>query len=133
MSSKFSPGQSGNPKGRPKGIVDRRSQTRTLLEDALPSAVAKLVELVEQGNVTALRMLFDRTMPALRSQPDETEFALAADVSAPSAIRSIVVAMAAGNISIDKGKALIDALTAEANFRTHTELEERIKALEARK
>ena len=46
----FLPGTSGNPKGRPPGIKDKRVRAReNLLHPLLPDAVEKLATAVNQG------------------------------------------------------------------------------------
>ena len=64
----FQPGHSGNPIGRPKGIVDRRLKLRGLLEDHADEIIEKLVELAKAGDSNALRLCVDRLLP--RVKPD---------------------------------------------------------------
>jgi len=40
----FKTGQSGNPVGRPKGIIDKRAQLRSLIQPHAEDLVNKLVE-----------------------------------------------------------------------------------------
>lgn len=64
----FQPGQSGNPIGRPKGIVDRRSEYRSMLEPYAKELIEKLVEMAKGGEPTALRLCIERLLP--RVKPD---------------------------------------------------------------
>lgn len=59
----FSPGKSGNPYGRPRGIRDRRTSLRDLLEPHAPQLVAKAVEPALAGDSSALRLCIDRLIP----------------------------------------------------------------------
>lgn len=64
----FQAGQSGNPIGRPKGIVDRRNEFRSMLEPHAKELIEKLVEMAKGGEPTALRLCIERLLP--RVKPD---------------------------------------------------------------
>jgi hypothetical protein len=64
----FRPGQSGNPKGRPKGIADKRIELRSLLELHAEELVEKLIERAKAGDSMALRLCVERLIP--RVKPD---------------------------------------------------------------
>ncbi len=64
----FLPGQSGNPSGRPKGIVDRRAEWRELLQTHAKDLIEKLIEEAKAGEPTALRLCIERLLP--RIKPD---------------------------------------------------------------
>jgi hypothetical protein len=63
----FRPGQSGNPRGRPTGIVDRRTALRSQLEDAAPELLASAIEMARQGDPHMMRLLLSRLLPAPRA------------------------------------------------------------------
>jgi hypothetical protein len=64
----FRPGQSGNPRGRPAGIVDRRMALRSQLEDAAPELLARAIEMARQGDPYMMRLLLSRLLPAPRAE-----------------------------------------------------------------
>lgn len=64
----FQSGQSGNPSGRPKGIIDKRAELRGLLEPHAKEIVEKLIESAKAGDSTALRLCVERLIP--RVKPD---------------------------------------------------------------
>jgi hypothetical protein len=66
----FKPGQSGNPNGRPKGIIDRRVELRGLLESHAKDIIEKLAERAKLGEPVALRLCLERLLP--RIKPDES-------------------------------------------------------------
>jgi hypothetical protein len=58
---KFQPGQSGNPKGRPKGAENKSTQAIAEALDTgidLDSAILKLKELIDEGNLNAIKLYF---------------------------------------------------------------------------
>lgn len=63
----FKAGQSGNPKGRPKGSKDKRTELRELLEPHAPELIQKAVDMALGGDVSALKMCLDRLIPPIKS------------------------------------------------------------------
>ena len=60
----FKPGQSGNPKGRPKGALNKTTRAAmVLLENEAEDLTRKLVELAKGGDITALRLCLERLIP----------------------------------------------------------------------
>jgi len=64
----FQPGQSGNPNGRPKGIIDKRTELRNLFESHAKEIIEKLIESAKAGDPIALRLCVERLIP--RIKPD---------------------------------------------------------------
>lgn len=91
----FKTGQSGNPKGRAKGSVNRRTQLAKLIEPHAEQLVAKMVDLALGGDVAALRLCIERLIPKIRYEPTGIEL--------PSNMNE-------NNLSQLKGKLLLAAL-----------------------
>ncbi len=107
----FKPGQSGNPKGRPKGIADRRTQWRDSLRAELPDLLARLLELAKAGDPNAIKMILDRVAPPLRSQAEPIELpALAKAVTLSDKAAAVIAAVADGSIGTDAASDLLGAL-----------------------
>ena len=66
---RFSPGKSANPAGRPRGAKGKRLQ---LPPDLTTEAIAALAEAVAGGDVQAIRLVLDRTIPALKAITPES-------------------------------------------------------------
>jgi hypothetical protein len=64
----FMSGISGNPSGRPKGIVDRRMKLRLLLEDRAEEIVNLAMERAASGSDSVLVALINRLLPNLRPE-----------------------------------------------------------------
>lgn len=62
--SKFKTGQSGNPGGRPKGVLNKATlASQTLLDGEAEAMTRKVVELAKDGNLAALRLCLERLLP----------------------------------------------------------------------
>jgi hypothetical protein len=125
-------GQSGNPKGRPPGRTDARTKiTRALLDDA-PAVARVVIDAALEGDLQAASIVLARCAPALRPESYPVQFPF--DASAPIAnqIEAVLSAMAAGDLSPDVAKQIIDAIGTLSNARAVEELEARIITLEAK-
>jgi hypothetical protein len=66
--AKFQKGKSGNPAGRPKGILDRRAALNGFLMLHAESLIEKVVTLALSGDTQALRLCLDRLIPKLPNE-----------------------------------------------------------------
>lgn len=124
----FKIGQSGNPSGRPKGIKDKRSAFKAMVEPNCEKLIQKAVDMALDGNEAMLRLLLDRVLPAkLREDP------IPIDIKSESLIgqvRVILSELAVGNITPLCAKSLMDTVAIEAKIIESDELEKRIQVLE---
>ncbi len=128
--TKFKPGQSGNPGGRPPN-AGPIGEIRKAIGDELPAIVAKLVEMAKEGDVQAARVLVERVVPAIKP----VDFAQVIELSGTTLTeqgRSALAAMASGQIAPAQAAQLMTALASLAKLIETTELESRIAALEQR-
>ena len=59
----FTKGASGNPAGRPKGIKDKRHRFNEAIESMIPQVLDSVFQKAVAGDVTAAKMLLDRSLP----------------------------------------------------------------------
>jgi hypothetical protein len=125
--AKFQKGQSGNPAGRPRGIVTQAKLREAILGD-IPDILSTLVEAAKGGDVAAAKLLVDRTIPALKPTSDPVSFTPGATLADTG--HAIMQAVALGQMTTDQGTALISALAGLARVIEVDQLARRIDALE---
>ena len=68
--TRFKPGKSGNPKGRPQGSRSKATLlAEALLEGQAEELVQTLVDKALEGDVTALRVCIERLVPPRKDRP----------------------------------------------------------------
>ncbi len=128
---RFSPGESGNPTGRPRGSKDKRTALRCLLEPHAPALVAKVVELALAGDTTALRIALDRIIPPAKAKDDPIRLPLAGDSLAAKGA-AVITALGAGEIPPDVANTILQGIAAQARIIEFDELAKRVEELEQR-
>jgi len=127
----FKPGQSGNPKGRPIGSKDKRSEFRGLLQSNADKLVKKAVEMALNGDSTAMRLCLERIVPPYKARAENTSIGpLNGSLTAQG--QAIIEKMGNGDISPDETAAMLQALAAQAKITEIDDLEKRISKLEER-
>ena len=129
--TKFKPGQSGNPNGKPKGAKDKRTELRGLLQPHAKELVNKVVEKALEGDTTALRLCLDRLIPPYRAGNisvvlDEIEGTLTEKGE------KIISAMGSGQITPSDASSMLSALAAQSRIVEIDNLDQRVKTLEQR-
>lgn len=130
MAARFKPGESGNPSGRPRGIPDKRSSLRALLEPHAKDLVAKVVELAKDGDVSALRICIDRLIPVPKAKDEVVTLEGFTDSPAECG-RVVLAAVGDGSLTPEQGSTIMGTLSSQARIVEVAELEQRISALEA--
>ncbi|WP_432741738.1 DUF5681 domain-containing protein [Methylobacter sp. G7] len=126
-STKFQPGVSGNPKGKPK---DKTPATllRKSIAEAMPEIILSLIEQAKAGDVAASKCLLDRVCPTLK--PQAMPICLPVNGSLADQGGEIIRATMAGQIPPDIGSQLITALSNQGKLVELQELTRRIDELE---
>ena len=133
--TKFAPGQSGNPAGKPKGARNKTTLAiEALLEGEADALARKAIEMAKDGDGPALRMCLDRLAPPRKDAPvcfDLPPITCVADaVEASSALLS---AVAAGDVTPDEASRIMSLLTSHKVLVETGEFERRLEALEAKR
>lgn len=133
----FRKGQSGNPKGKPKGALNHATRAvQTLLDGEAEALTRKAVEMALEGDTTALRLCLERLCPPAREKAISAGPNLPAKLTTenlPEALEMIVKAVASGDLLPGEGQALTAMLNGLGKALELSELEKRIAALEGRK
>jgi Family of unknown function (DUF5681) len=65
----FKPGYSGNPAGKPRGCRNKTTiAVEQLLQGEAETITRKAIELAKAGDLTAIRLCFDRLLPVRRDR-----------------------------------------------------------------
>jgi hypothetical protein len=126
----FVKGQVANPKGRPRGIPDRRTKYRELIEPHLPALVDKCVTMALGGDVQALRLCLERVFPAMKPGDEHVELAPEGSSYPSEQARVVVDALLSGRITPASASALMMVIVGQVRVIEVDELMRRIDALE---
>jgi len=130
-SSRFKPGQSGNPAGRKKGSRNHITKLLAALEKDLPQLIAAVKARALEGDTAALRLLLERLIPTKKS---ESSLVVIENIDSAKTLTEkstlIMDAIANGRIPPDVGSSLISALGNTAKIMEIDDLQKRVEALE---
>lgn len=133
--TKFSPGQSGNPAGRPKGARNKTTLAiEALLEGEADALTRKAIEMAKEGDGPALRMCLDRLAPPRKDAPVTFDLPPIESVAdAVEASSALLVAVAGGEVTPDEAARIMSLLTSHKVLVETCEFERRLEALESKK
>jgi Family of unknown function (DUF5681) len=126
-STKFQPGVSGNPKGKPKDKTPATLLRKAIVED-MPEIILALIKQAKAGDTAAAKILLDRCCPPLK--PQSMAITLPVNGSLAEQGNEIIRATLSGHIPPDVGSQLITALANQGKLVELQELTERIERLE---
>jgi hypothetical protein len=126
---KFTPGVSGNPKGRPpRPRAPTEAKLRGDILKASPAIIAGLIARAEEGDTGACKILLDRVLPPLRPTEPAVPLVLG-DLAA--ATQRILEALETGIINLDQGAKLANIVGTLTRSAEAADFEARLRALEA--
>ena len=128
----FEPGQSGNPKGRPKGARNKTTMAiEALLEGEADVILRTLLDKAKEGDSTALRLCLERLLPPRRDRAVSFELGeIKSSADLEQASSSVLTACADGVLTPDEATKVMSLISAHAQVLGQTELERRLAALE---
>ena len=128
--SRWKPGQTGNPKGRPPGQSEI-TRLRASLAGDVPEILAGLVMDAKGGDVQAARLILERIRPPVKAVEQAVALQLPEGGTLTAQGRAVLSAVAYGELAPSQGAALLGAIGTLARVTEIDELSARIAALEA--
>ena len=129
--TKWKPGQSGNPKGKPRGVGSVQ-KLREEIGEQIPAIINQLLAAAKNGDVQAARLLLERVLPPLKAVEQASPLTLP-DGSLTEQGRAVLAAVSAGELAPGQGAQLITAIGTLARVAEIDELEQRIRNLEEKR
>lgn len=123
----FLKGHSGNPGGR----SSQTQAIRAKLAEGAEAVTKKVLAAARKGDMQACRLILERLVPPVKPTAEPVQFELD-DSDLPSAARSILRAIASGELPPDQGRHLITALGAVSRVIEVEELEKAVEELRQR-
>ena len=131
---KFEKGQSGNPKGRPKGARNRLAVT---VDKLMQADATKIVEVAldkaKSGDAAFVRMVLDRIIPPVKDRPVTFDLpGIDSAQDAAVAAGAVLRAVADGDLTPIEAAELSKIVSTYVTALEASDLEQRIAKLEAR-
>lgn len=127
--TKFKPGKSGNPNGKPKGAKNKRAAYRELFEKKSEDLIKKAIQLAEGGDVPCLKLCIDRIVSPYRAE-DATIFLDDMTGTLTEKGEKIIEAMGSGDVSPSDTASMLTAIAAQVRITEMDDLTKRIETLE---
>jgi hypothetical protein len=131
--SQFKRGQSGNPRGKPKGARNKSTlAAEALLEGTLEGVCRRIQEEAINGNMQAAKMILERFLPPRKDRLIRLslpEIKTQEDILSASSL--IVTAVCKGEISPSEGEALSRTIDLHSKAIEAHEFELRLQILES--
>ena len=121
--ARFEKGRSGNPAGRPKGIVSQ-ANLREAISNDLPEILAAMLKAAKGGDVAAAKLLLDRTIPPLKQRDTPVKIAITGQDIVKDG-QAIIDALGNGQITPGEAGILFQALSSLARVKEIDALERR--------
>jgi hypothetical protein len=133
--TRFKPGVSGNPAGRPKGARHKATiAAEQLLDGESEALTRKAIELAKNGDVTALRLCLGRILPERKDRPVSFELpTMTCANDASRAMSEIIQAVADGDLTPSEAEIMTRLIDSYIKTIESAEFEKRIIALEQAK
>jgi Family of unknown function (DUF5681) len=109
---RFTPGQSGNPAGRPLGSRNRKTLAcEALFEAEAEEAVRNVIDRAKDGQPAAMRLCMERAVPTGRNRPLAIALPpIKRPEDAEAAVEVVTAELGAGNLTIQEASSLISLI-----------------------
>ena len=127
----FKPGQSGNPKGRPRGSRNKATLAAEALLDGEAEAITrKCIELALGGNIHALRICMDRICPPRKERPVAVKLPRVTSAEDLSKLTAAMVnAVARGELDPQQAASMAALVSAHGRALHAVEIEHKLASL----
>lgn len=125
----WQPGQSGNPKGRPPGIIDKRQRMQKALGEDADAIIQVIKARALAGDMQAAALIVSRLVPNLKAEGSLVQFELDTTASLPAQLEQVTKAVAAGQLTDEDGKQIAEMIERLANVRALADGESKADAL----
>ena len=126
-------GQSGNPAGKKRGTLNKRTLAAQAIVDETGAILDVVIAKAKAGDMTAAALIINRLVPTLRPRAERVQFEFDAKGSLAQQGEQVLQAMADGDLDPDTSKAVLDSISSFAGLRQIDELLRRIEAIEVRR
>ena len=130
----FRPGQSGNPVGRPPGLLNKATTAaQGLLDGEAEALTRKAVELALEGNTVALKLCLERICPPRKERPLALKLpVIKGAAELPLLTSALLAAVGKGELEAGQAAGLATLVANHGKALELAELEARIAALEVK-
>lgn len=134
QAGRFVPGQSGNPKGKPKGTLHKATRAAlAMMEGQLEALTQTVINAALAGDMAATKIIYDKLIPQAKEGPIEPGVVTLPELtgaSVPAAVGVIVQAVAEGSLPPGQGQQIVAMLDGYRKSVELAEIEARLAALE---
>ncbi|MCG7949122.1 MAG: DUF5681 domain-containing protein [Candidatus Thiodiazotropha taylori] len=134
----FTPGQSGNPDGRPKGARNKKTSLIKALEEHFGGKDqaesekgfwALVVKHASKGDTSCIGLIAQRLVPPHKPQSPLLDIDLPAEPVA--AAQRLIEAASTGEATVEQAKVLLSGLSDLLRAKEFEEIEQRLASLES--